>query len=975
MPQQFEEQATDYDYQQRYDYSYGLLDVAIAQVAATSASRTAITDADLIQSAVEWRLVVDGDEIDELYDVAPVVDTANPFGDFAVLKMDDAGGQLFDRFGRGTRVEVDTSTNFGLSYETRFTGFVVERRELEQAGADKLEIEAYSFDQFLRKNTVTNDQSGKTITAALQDIVTTDTPVSFVSGNVTVGNPQTVTESLRGRKVEQVLQGLAFASTGEEFGVNDDLEFFFRPPETRHIERGIDNTQWFNFDIPELGKDAINEVEVFFAGGSESVVVDRGKSKLDVQNELGLPEPATERKELNRDDIDTFEGAKQAGEQFLRFRNTVLTGTITTFDLFDAEPGDTIDVTVDPRGIDDEFRIAEVEYRWGRDETVITIVEKRSQDQSTDILRVSEKVDRIEQRGADRDGVQNRVTNTDVAATITPSADVDGVAADRARLTNDGRNLVRDAYTGDSVPAIDDIAVGDDASNLSRSNTDVESELSRASVATGGSGTTATFSASLTASGVTEVGLFAAQTLVCRLTLDAPVDVSGTVTVTLETDNDDSVDRGVITTTGQAVVRDILASDSPALPTQYAYGRGQSAPAETDTALDDRAASLSLGDIVVQTADTTSEFSNVIETDLTQTRGVTVANGQIQTQQSLVLDTSPTTTSAFTRSGGDFASSNAEGQQYQALLGDLQDVQFKSLSLPFDVPQSDAFVAVRVTLEEGARDNFPSSGPVDLFVEVNGNTVASLIPDNIPSGDEGQFRFITFDADQAYSGNVDIKLELSKAFADASSSAPGWGVDVAAIFDNQFNYNFASTVDSNFRLSGPELFPDLQEVVYKSASTRRPISSVTASESFNDVSNRQFISVSNDGGTTFQRFDNTAEATGAFATSDTSPKAKIGLSRFGSRTTASPTQGFRGQAVSQHELVGGAEGITPSDIGAANVRAIARTGDLSAESDNLTEGGQRDASGNLLSRSIFPAFPIGSQTRVESSEETTFTQE
>jgi hypothetical protein len=455
------------------------------------------------------------------------------------------------------------------------------------------------------------------------------------------------------------------------------------------------------------------------------------------------------------------------------------------------------------------------------------------------------------------------------------------------------------------------------------------------------------------------------------------VDVSGTVTVTLETANDASVDRGVITTTGQAVVRDILASDSPALPVEYAYGRGQSAPAETDTALDDRAATLSLGDIVVQTADTTSEFSNVIETDLTQTRGVTVANGQIQTQQSLVLNTSPDIGSSFSRSGGDFASSNAEGQEYAALLGDLQDVQFRNMSLPFDVPQSDAFILFRFTLEEGARNNFPSGNEVNLNVFVNGNQVASLIPANIQQGNEGQFRFADFGAQQAFTAGstVNIRFELDKAFADASSSAPGWGVDVAGIFDNQFSYNFPSTVDSNFLLSGPELFPDLREVVYKSASTRRPISSVTASESFNDVSNRQFISVSNDGGTTFQRFDNTAQATGAFATSGTAPKAKIGLSRFGSRTNASPKQGFRGQAVSQHELVGGAEGITPSDIGAANVRAIARTGDLSAESDNLTEGGQRDASGNLLSRSIFPAFPIGSQTRVESSEETTFTQE
>jgi hypothetical protein len=979
MTQTFEQKAVGYDYQYRYEYTYGVLDTIERARATAEAVATATAGTVPTESAVEWRLLVDGNPVDQLYDVSPAVITANPFGDFAVLKLDDQGGELFDKFGRGTEVVVQVSENFGLSFETVFTGFVVERRETEQAGADALEIEAYSFDQFLRKNTVTNDQTGKTLRNALQDIVETDTPVEFVPGNVEIGNPQTVQESLRGQKVEKVLQTLAFSSTGEEFGVNSDLEFFFRPPETKHISRGIDNTQWFDYDIPELGKDTVNEVEVFFDGGDESVVVDRGKAKLDLQSELGLPDPGTEKVELNREDIQTFEGAKRAGEEFLEFRNTVLTGTVSTFGLFSAVPGDTIDISIESRGIDAEFRIAELEFRWGRDTTKVTIVEKRSQNIDTDILRVSEKVDRIEQRGANRDGVQNRITNTDVAVTIAPTADVDGTTADQGRLTNVGRNLIRDGYAGDSIPSISEIAVGDDPGNLSRSNTVLESETARAAVATGGSGTTATFDASLTQQGVQEVGLFAAQQLVARFVLDNPVNVSGNISITLETDNDPSVDRGVFTTAGQETVRDVIASDSPNLPVDYQYGRGQTLPQESDTSLDTPAVTLSLNTVTVQTADINSEFTNVIQTDLSTKPHLQVASGQLQSLKSLSLDTGPSTNDSFTRPDSNanpprnIEANNAEDGQYQALLSSFQSVTFSGFNLPVTVNSNDARIAVRVFKENGADNNFnPGTNPIQVQVDVNGSTKDNLIVSNLSEND---FEFFIISPNESVDSSTTVSLNLTSSFDNISIDDPGVGVDVAAIFNNNFSYNFPGSVDTNNRLAGPELFPDVQEVVYETGNTRRPVSSVTANENFNNTDGKQFISVSNDGGTTFQRFDNTDEATGNFTDTNTSPKAKLGLSRGGSRSSTSPTQGFIGQTVSTHELLGGAEGVTPTDIGTAEARAIARKGSLSGESNQLTEGGQLDAQGDILTRSIFPGFRIGNQTRVESSEQTSFKQE
>jgi len=175
----------------------------------------------------EFRVTRDGSTVeDAVYDVDPVVDTANPFGDYAVIKLDDRGGNKFAQYERGTRVDVEIIDESGSTFD-RFTGYVVERRENEQAGADALEVEAYSFDQFLRRNTVTNDQRGNTISQALADIIQTDTPVSYVAGNVDVGDDQELTRSYQGEAVENVLRDFAFKSNNEEFGVNDALEFFF----------------------------------------------------------------------------------------------------------------------------------------------------------------------------------------------------------------------------------------------------------------------------------------------------------------------------------------------------------------------------------------------------------------------------------------------------------------------------------------------------------------------------------------------------------------------------------------------------------------------------------------------------------------------------------------------------------------------------------------------------------------------------
>jgi len=107
---------------------------SIQTVAGTASALSTATgtlpDATSDSAPIEWRITRDGTDVeDAVYDVDPVVTTANPFGDYAVAKMDDRGGEKFAEYERGTRVDAAVSENAGITFEDQFTGYVVERRD------------------------------------------------------------------------------------------------------------------------------------------------------------------------------------------------------------------------------------------------------------------------------------------------------------------------------------------------------------------------------------------------------------------------------------------------------------------------------------------------------------------------------------------------------------------------------------------------------------------------------------------------------------------------------------------------------------------------------------------------------------------------------------------------------------------------------------------------------------------------------
>jgi len=82
-----------------------------------------------------WELFRDGVKEQDLINVQ-YIDSANPFGDYVILQIEDNLGQKFEQFEYATEVEV-TVTPEGGTQISKFTGFVVERRENDQQGTNR----------------------------------------------------------------------------------------------------------------------------------------------------------------------------------------------------------------------------------------------------------------------------------------------------------------------------------------------------------------------------------------------------------------------------------------------------------------------------------------------------------------------------------------------------------------------------------------------------------------------------------------------------------------------------------------------------------------------------------------------------------------------------------------------------------------------------------------------------------------------
>lgn len=966
---------------------------------------------------VVWQVTINQTEVvDDVFDVE-VIDTANPFGSYAVVYADDVTGNTFEKFSRGTRVDIAYSDNQGITFENRFTGYVVESREYDDSGSDTLEVECYTFDQFLRRNTVSNDLTGLTITQALASIVQNDTPVEFVSNNIDVGSEQTLSRSYQGEQVEDVLRALSFASVNEEFGVNDNVEFFFRPRESEHNARGVDNTRWLNYDIPELGKDAVNEVRVFFDDGNRTVVVDDGNDQLDLQESLALESAGRQVEEISRPDITTVKDAEDEGRRFLEERTSILTGTVTTFGLYDLEPGDTIDIEIQPRGISDEFRVAEVRYHWGRSETELTIVEKRGT--SDDILfRISSSLKRIETASADRTAVRDKILKNDYRLLVEP-IDNEG-KFDDIRVTNTALNLLRDGVIDETTITIDEVRWGDDASNLSRTNTDLEgTQVAAFSADTGNwqadvsvfNTLGLSYESSETAD-AKEVGLFDdGGNLLIRAVSDDGVRANE-IDLSITFENDPEVERTVVTETGLQLFRDILADNDPAFLNQYIVGEGDPdglgfGLREDDTDLDNRftgsLGEVDLGSFFIDQFNTVDEWENVfVDTVYEDDFPVGIVSGQQLGQVNLFQNgyyiEAEQANNGIT---GTVANWSSPGEQYGSRsvalrnsgefvehLFFLDDYQHRADKMTVHAAQyrnnftgdfkvsisvnGGAFVEVRSQSYSNSTGGFTTFG--SAFLDNFGFSDSDFNPDNFPTS---MTIAVRAEVDNVSNG------QLFLDFLQVNDELDRRGIP---------RYRNLSPYDPEaYGFNAGNLLSEYNPVTLEFNQIASPIpfneltvdTEVIGSDFFVDVEGPEGnfdgpvtefkIAASNDGGQTYITSQNDTNPTFTFPEQGSTIDLKVTLDGYWDRGDTSfedsPPTSNEGMDLDKMTISVGTDSLTRDGIGGVNARAIFKPQTITAGGDFVTEGGLFDTDGNMVCRTIAIApFDPGSDTRVSTDD-------
>lgn len=156
-------------------------------------------------------------------------------------------------------------------------------------------------------------------------------------------------------------------------------------------------------------------------------------------------------------------------------------------------------------------------------------------------------------------------------------------------------------------------------------------------------------------------------------------------------------------------------------------------------------------------------------------------------------------------------------------------------------------------------------------------------------------------------GQNTIEITIESASYDFSNDEEdGYGeylIDVISIYDERFNYTFDNEVNSpSGYLDGPELYPDQFDVEFDSVSPARAVAGGRVESSWNSVATNQQVGLSNDVGVTYNTANNTDTFETDFSSAGTTLRFRARLSRYGSRTTATPATGHLGQTIQDYTL-------------------------------------------------------------------------
>lgn len=312
-------------------------------------------------------------------------------------------------------------------------------------------------------------------------------------------------------------------------------------------------------------------------------------------------------------------------------------------------------------------------------------------------------------------------------------------------------------------------------------------------------------------------------------------------------------------------------------------------------------------DKVVQSATTTSEFQSI--TSLADSDPVVAQNDNLEavqtcfTQEAEEASLTGATIFAASRYSGDAPN---DGVGEAARFDSNSEVLEITFTPEHDIPASDFALHIR-----WEANNCPA-----IDATVNGTTweivndgASFTSPDwrdfaGNPAGPSGGYTDAgggDFTAGTTYT----VRLESTSS----GGTSPYFDADVIAPNDSRFTYTFDNTLtdgsDGGRYLSGPELYPQAFQLQFDTVDVPWNVEALTITTTWDDTTNQQELAASNDDGSTFPlTAANSSTLDQSFSDADVGTKivGRATFSRYGSRTTATPTSGFNGQVMNDWEL-------------------------------------------------------------------------
>jgi len=297
-----------------------------------------------------------------------------------------------------------------------------------------------------------------------------------------------------------------------------------------------------------------------------------------------------------------------------------------------------------------------------------------------------------------------------------------------------------------------------------------------------------------------------------------------------------------------------------------------------------------------------------------------------------------------------------------------QEGQFMEYQITPDYTITSENFAVQFALDAQADGDF------EFDFLVNGESVLT----GNPAISDGVLVGYDWYSPDFFTGLNPVELEAGETYTlrfeiTNADGAGGAIVDRLAVYDNEYEsqLTFDNTVDGNQQLSGPELFANEVPIELSQTETRRDVTEANIESTWDDTSNGQYIEL-RIGDDAFSRSNNseTASTTGGPARSI---DVTFGLSRYGTRTNDTPTEGFLGQSVDVYELFANPSAVNPNSLGTAEVDAVVPPGSITG--DRLEEAGQLASDDALLTRSVLAPFDVFENMEIRSSEKVGFDNE